>query len=62
MTGTNIANQAGTYGAKAAANNFLGAREDAVSWIDSSGNLWLSGSDGCDSTGTGGYLNDLLRY
>jgi hypothetical protein len=33
-----------------------------VSWIDASGNFWLFGGDGFDSTGMGGYLNDLWKY
>ncbi len=32
------------------------------SWIDSSGNLWLFGGYGYDSTGTVGKLNDLWQY
>ena len=31
-------------------------------WIDSSGNLWLFGGYGYDSTGQLGYLNDLWQY
>ena len=34
----------------------------AVSWIDASGNLWLFGGEGNDSTGAFGYLNDLWEY
>jgi N-acetylneuraminic acid mutarotase len=43
-------------------NNVPGARDSAVGWIDSSGNLWLFGGEGNDSTGTFGYLNDLWEY
>jgi hypothetical protein len=32
------------------------------SWIDSSGNLWLFGGYGYDSTGSVGKLNDLWQY
>jgi N-acetylneuraminic acid mutarotase len=32
------------------------------SWIDASGNLWLFGGNGYDSTGNFGYLNDLWQY
>jgi N-acetylneuraminic acid mutarotase len=39
-----------------------GAREAAISWIDSVGDLWLYGGDGYGSTGTVGNLNDLWRY
>jgi len=39
-----------------------GARNSISSWIDSSGNLWLFGGYGYDSTGNVGYLNDLWQY
>jgi hypothetical protein len=51
----------GSLGTPAPAN-IPGGRFSAVSWIDASGNLWLLGGDGYDSTGTGGYLNDLWKY
>jgi hypothetical protein len=44
------------------AGNVPGARYSANSWIDSSGNLWLFGGYGYDSTGAVGRLNDLWRY
>ena len=56
----------GVYGTKgvAATNNLPGGRFDAVSWTDSSGNFWLFGGTGEDSTGSGGggYLNDLWEF
>jgi N-acetylneuraminic acid mutarotase len=54
----------GTYGTQGtpATTNIPGGRFGAVSWIDSSGNLWLFGGLGYDSTGTPGYLNDLWEY
>jgi hypothetical protein len=51
----------GTLGT-AATTNFPGGRSGAVNWVDSSGNVWLFGGYGCDSTGTVGYLNDLWKY
>jgi N-acetylneuraminic acid mutarotase len=51
----------GTLGV-AAAGNVPGGRSSAVSWTDSSGNLWLFGGSGFDSTGTDGDLNDLWKY
>jgi hypothetical protein len=51
----------GTVGV-ASTTNLPGARSSAVSWTDSSGNLWLFGGDGYDSTGTWDYLNDLWEY
>ena len=64
VSGSNIGGQAGTYGTKgtSAPSNVPGARYGAVSWIDSSGKLWLFGGGGCDSVGTIGYLNDLWEY
>jgi hypothetical protein len=64
MSGSNVINQSGTYGTQgtAASNNVPGARSGAVSWTDASGNLWLFGGGGYDSTGTAGWLNDLWKY
>jgi len=54
----------GVYGTQgvASAGNALGDRTGAVSWIDSSGNFWLFGGYGYDSTGAEGQLNDLWVY
>ena len=51
----------GTQGT-ASVGNVPGGRNSSSSWIDSSGNLWLFGGIGYDSTGTVGYLNDLWQY
>jgi N-acetylneuraminic acid mutarotase len=51
----------GTQGV-AAAGNMPGYRSGPVQWIDSSGNLWLFGGEGPDSTATYGELNDLWEY
>ncbi len=61
---TNTNGQPGVYGTMGtpAASNVPGGRADSVSWIDGSGNLWLLGGYGYDSTGTLGNLNDLWRY
>ena len=51
--------------ALASASNVPGARGSqgiAVTWTDSSGNFWLFGGDGYDSTGAWAELNDLWRY
>ena len=43
--------------------NVPSARNQAVSWVDSTGNLWLFGGVGYASTGTLGYvLNDLWEF
>jgi hypothetical protein len=64
MNGSNLAGQPGVYGTPgtAAPGNAPGARYSAVSWIDPSGNFWLFGGFGYDSTGAQGNLNDLWEY
>ena len=62
--GFSSVNAGGVYGTQGAvgANNVPGARKTASSWTDSSGNLWLFGGYGYDSTGNVGTLDDLWRY
>jgi len=62
--GSNMTGAKGVYGTSNAAstNNVPGARSDASSWADASGNLWLFGGTGYDSNGTQGKLNDLWEY
>src|SRR6266851_4607758 len=43
-------------------NPYPGARTNAVSWTDASGNFWLFGGFGKDGAGTLGFLNDLWEY
>jgi N-acetylneuraminic acid mutarotase len=64
MSGSNSRDQSGVWGTKGvpAAGNVPSARAEAVSWMDSSGNLWLFGGGGIDASGTYGVLNDLWRY
>ena len=64
ISGSKLADQKGKYGTQgtAAPANVPGGRVDAASWTDSSGNLWLFGGAGWDSTGTIGILNDLWKY
>jgi N-acetylneuraminic acid mutarotase len=68
VSGSSTGNATGVYGTlgAASATNTPGARNGPVSWIDGSGNLWLFGGDGFDSTGTGGgigtSLNDLWMF
>jgi N-acetylneuraminic acid mutarotase len=56
--------QPGVYGTlgKHAAGNVPGGRQNAVSWTDKNGNLWLFGGSGYDSAGVGGVLNDLWVF
>jgi N-acetylneuraminic acid mutarotase len=64
VSGGNADNASGVYGTQGAtsASNVPGARYSASSWADSSGNLWLFGGHGYDSTGAVGDLNDLWEY
>jgi hypothetical protein len=64
VSGSNSANQKGVYGTKgvAAPGNTPGARWAAVTWVDASGNVWLFGGQGFDSTGAVGLLNDLWEF
>lgn len=64
ISGSNTGNQSGTYGTQgmAATSNVPGSRSGAVSWLDSSGKLWLFGGWGHDAAGNLGYLNDLWTY
>ena len=64
IRGSRFANQQGTYGTQGttAAGNVPGARSDASTWTDATGNFWLFGGTGYDSTGTPGLLNDLWEY
>jgi len=63
MSGANVVNQTGVYGTQGvgAATNVPGARWSSAAWTDASGNLWLFGGQGYDSTGNGS-LNDLWEY
>ena len=64
VAGSDTVNQYATYGTRgtASASNIPGARSHGVSWIDSSGNLWLFGGQGYDGSGSTGLLNDLWKY
>jgi hypothetical protein len=65
VSGNKTFNVNGIYGAQgtAATTNLPGGRQEAVGWADASGNLWLFGGEGLDSTGTpNGILNDLWVY
>ena len=64
VSGSSVSDTGGVYGTKGtpAAGNVPGARESAVSWLDSAGNLWLFGGVGRDSARARGWLNDLWKY
>lgn len=64
--GSSSTNQLGVYGTQgtAAAGNAPGSRWGAVTWVDASGNVWMFGGDGCDSTHPSceTLLNDLWEF
>jgi hypothetical protein len=67
VNGSNIGNQAGTYGVKgtSSSGNVPGGRYNASSWMDTSGNLWIFAGYGLDfNPAEGGptILNDMWRY
>jgi hypothetical protein len=55
-------NQGGTYGTLGTPGGFPGGRWGAGFCTDKSGNVWMFGGQGMDSTGTLGLLNDLWKY
>jgi N-acetylneuraminic acid mutarotase len=64
VSGSSSTDQPGNYGTQgtATAANMPGARASAMTWTDSSGNLWLFGGEENDSTGQVRQLNDLWKY
>jgi|HubBroStandDraft_1064217.scaffolds.fasta_scaffold00003_58 hypothetical protein len=65
MGGSEYVNQLGSYGIQgtAAPGNVPGARANAATWIDASGNLWLFGGRDFNSSGeTFEFLNDLWEF
>lgn len=74
VAGSSTIGAAGVYGtqkstvAGSGGANTPGARTGTLGWTDSSGNLWLFGGSGSDSTGTaaasdgGGALNELWTF
>jgi len=56
--------QPGAYGTLGvpSAGNMPGSRQDATSWTDSSGNLWLLGGIGLDANGNSAPLSDLWMF
>src|SRR5436190_652789 len=64
IKGDSTVNDAGDYGSIGvpSASNKPGARINACTWTDVSGNLWLLGGEGYDNAGISGKLNDLWKY
>jgi N-acetylneuraminic acid mutarotase len=65
VSGSSALNVDGVYGTKGVPSsaNAPGSRSQGVSWLDSSGNLWLFGGIGWTSSGGGGVpVNDLWKF
>ncbi len=64
MNGSKVGYQCGVDGKKGVpdAANVPGGRGDSISWIDSSGNLWLFGGYGQSSDDRLDRMNDRWRY
>jgi len=64
MDGPTLAGQSGNYGTLGVATPYgiPGARFQAISWTDASGNFWLFGGNGFDSVGNESPMNDLWKY
>jgi len=64
VSGSTVGNSAGVYGTlgTASASNVPDSRSGAVSWIDSSGNLWLFGGEGYVSPTQDSALNDVWEF
>jgi len=60
MSGDNITNTTGVYGAKgtAAPSNKPGSRDSPSGWVDAAGNFWLFGGEDISSND----FNDLWKY
>lgn len=65
VSGDSGLNSPGVYGTlgSSSPSSKPGARQDPVTWVDGSGNLWMFGGWGYGESGAiQGYLNDLWRY
>lgn len=64
MAGSKLANGNAQFNSFGVFNsgNTPGARDEAVSWIDRGGNLWLFGGFGYDVANTEGELGDLWEF
>jgi hypothetical protein len=56
VSGSNEKNKKGVYGEKGIpdSKNIPGGRYQAMSWMDNTGNMWLFGGEGYDSSGNSG--------
>lgn len=64
VAGTSTVHANGQYGTMGvpSSTNSPGSRQNAYTWADNSGNLWLFGGMGHAANGSVTYLNDLWKY
>lgn len=64
VSGSDTPDASASYGTQgsAASTNVPGAHGSSLAWTDASGNLWMFGGYGYDSTGAQGWLNTLSEY
>ncbi|MBA4239429.1 MAG: hypothetical protein C0448_01795 [Sphingobacteriaceae bacterium] len=64
VSGSKNVSAAGNNGVQgqAAATNTPSPRNNAITWVDNSGNLWMFGGYGMAPDMTQGYLSDLWKY
>lgn len=62
ISGSKTNRSSGIYESSQPSENTPGSREEAASWKDDDGNLWLFGGYGVDSAGEIGYLGDLWKF
>jgi N-acetylneuraminic acid mutarotase len=64
MSGSNQPNQQGVFGTQGTASsaNTPGARSDAATWVDSSGNFWLYSGYSATATNQSNEPDDLWKY
>lgn len=64
MSGSNTPDASGKYGTlgNRSTSNAPGARIGGLSWVDGTGDLWLFGGSGYDSSGQDLALNDLWQF
>ncbi len=62
VKGDNTIDNIGIYSNPTPSLNKPGGRDQAVGWVDASGDFWLFGGYGRASTTTTGLMNDLWKY
>lgn len=62
VSGSNAVSQFGIYSSTPSVSNTPGPRNNAVTWVDNIGNLWLFGGYGQTYNNTQGYLSDLWKF